>query len=79
MGFIGYQADLETILKAVEKQFRKKLMGDKLQQDFYQLAQERGEKVKTFTGRLEQLYCKLQDKFQGSMTSSSSSTACFMA
>ena len=45
VGFVGYQADLETILKVVKKQFGKKLMGDKLQQDFYQLSQERGKKV----------------------------------
>ena len=63
VGFVGYQADLGTILKAIEKHFGKKLTGDKLQQDFYQLSQERGEKVKTFAGRLEQLYWKLQDKY----------------
>ena len=40
-------------------------MGDKLQQDFYQLTQEQGEKVKVFAGRPEQLYHKLQEKFPG--------------
>ena len=41
------------------------MMGDRLQQDFYQLNQEKGEKIKVFAGRLEQLYQKLQQKFPG--------------
>ena len=48
VGFVGYQSDLEVILKAIEKRFGKKLTGDRLQQDFYQLTQERGEKIKNF-------------------------------
>ena len=65
VGFIGYQAELGVILKSLEKRFGKKLTGDKLQQDFYQISQEKGEKVKAFAGRLEQVYRKLQDKFPG--------------
>ena len=65
VGFVGYQAELDVILKSLEKRFGKKLTGDKLQQDFYQISQEKGEKVKAFTGRLEQVYRKLQDKFPG--------------
>ena len=52
VGFIGYQAELDVIPKSLEKRFGKKLTGDKLQQDFYQISQEKGEKVKAFTGRL---------------------------
>ena len=48
VGFIGYQAELGVILKSLEKRFGKKLTGDKLQQDFYQISQDRGEKVKAF-------------------------------
>ena len=65
VGFVGYQTELDVILQSLEKRFGKKLTGDKLQQDFYQLSQERGEKVKAFAGRLEQVYRKLQDKFPG--------------
>ena len=65
VGFIGYQAELGVILKSLEKRFGKKLTGDKLQQDFYQISQEKGEKVKAFAGRLEQVYRKLKDKFPG--------------
>ena len=65
VGFIGYQSELEVILKAIEKRFGKKLTGDRLQQDFYQLTQERGEKIKTFASRLEHIYRKLQDRFPG--------------
>ena len=65
VGFVGYQTELDVILQSLEKRFGKKLTGDKLQQDFYQLSQERGEKIKAFAGRLEQVYRKLQDKFPG--------------
>ena len=65
VGFVGYQAELGVILKSLEKRFGKKLTGDKLQQDFYQISQDKGEKVKAFAGRLEQVYRKLQDKFPG--------------
>ena len=65
VGFVGYQTELSVILQSLEKQFGKKLTGDKLQQDFYQLSQERGEKVKAFAGRLEHIYKKLQEKFPG--------------
>ena len=65
VGFVGYQTELDVILQLLEKRFGKKLTRDKLQQDFYQLSQERGEKVKAFAGRLEQVYRKLQDKFPG--------------
>ena len=55
VGFVGYQSELEVILKAIEKRFGKKLTGDRLQQDFYQLTQERGEKIITFASRLEHI------------------------
>ena len=38
-------------------------MGDRLQQDFYQLQQEKGEKVQHFAGRLEKAFKKLQEAF----------------
>ena len=37
-------------------------MGDKLQQEFYQLWQEKGEKIRVFAGRLESIYWRLHEK-----------------
>ena len=37
-------------------------MGDKLQQEFYQLRQEKGEKLRVFAGRLESIYRQLHEK-----------------
>ena len=39
------------------------MSGDHLQQEFYQLAQEKNEKVRQFTGKLEQKYKYLKEKF----------------
>ena len=39
------------------------MTGDRLQQDFYQLQQEKGEKVQHFAGRLEKAFKKLQEAF----------------
>ena len=39
------------------------MSGDCLQQEFYQLAQDKNEKVRQFTGRLEQKYKYLKEKF----------------
>ena len=54
---------IDDILKKVEKQFGKQLSGDWLQQEFYQLAQDKTEKVRQFAGRLEQKYKYLKEKF----------------
>ena len=61
--FLGFDANLDDILEKVEKWFGKKLSGDHLQQEFYQLAQDKTEKVRQFTGRLEQKYKYLKEKF----------------
>ena len=46
ISFLGFDANLDDILKKVEKQFGKQLSGDCLQQEFYQLAQDKTEKVR---------------------------------
>ena len=49
----------------VTNRFGKRYTGDKLQQEFYKLGQEKGEKIGAFTGRLELIYWWLHDKFLG--------------
>ena len=63
ISFLGFDANLDDILEKVEKQFGKQLSGDHLQQEFYQLAQDKNEKVRQFTGRLEQKHKYLKEKF----------------
>ena len=60
---LGFHASLEILLEAMEDRFGKKVTGDQLQQDFYQLQQEKGEKVQHFAGRLEKAFKKLQEAF----------------
>ena len=59
VSFLGFDAPLEILLGAMEDRFGKKVTGDRLQQDFYQLQQEKGEKVQHFAGRLEKAFKKL--------------------
>ena len=63
ISFIGFDGDLTDILEKVEKHFGKQLSGDRLQQEFYQLSQEKSEKIHQFTGHLEQKYKYLKEKF----------------
>ena len=63
VSFLGFSAPMEMLLDAMEDRFGKKITGDQLQQDFYQLQQEKGEKVQHFAGRLEKAFKKLQDAF----------------
>ena len=48
MSFLGFDGDLTDILEKVEKHFGKQLSGDRLQQEFYQLSQEKSEKIRQF-------------------------------
>ena len=41
----------------------KRATSDKLQQEFYQLQQEKGERIQHFAGRLEKSFKKLQEVF----------------
>ena len=45
VGFIRYSADVNLILNEVSNRFSKKYSGDKLQQEFYQMKQERGRRL----------------------------------
>ena len=63
VSFLGFHAPLEILLGAMEDRFGKKVTGDRLQQDFYQLQQEKGEKVQHFAGRVEKAFKKLQEAF----------------
>ena len=63
ISFLGFDVDLDDILEKVEKWFGKQLSCDCLQQEFYQLAQDKNEKVRQFAGRLEQKYKYLKEKF----------------
>ena len=51
------------ILVVIEERFGWGPSTDKLQQEYYQLQQEKGEKIQQFAGRLETRYRKLQEKF----------------
>ena len=43
ISFLGFDVNLDDILEKVEKWFGKQLSGDQLQQEFYQLAQDKTE------------------------------------
>ena len=62
---MGFDANLERILMEVTNQFGKWYTGDKLQQEFYKLSQEKGEKIGGFAGQLELIYQWLHDKLLG--------------
>ena len=51
ISFLGFEMNLDDILEKVKKQLGKQLSGDHLQQEFYQLAQDKNEKVMQFAGR----------------------------
>ena len=63
ISFAGFHAPLSVLLEAMDDRFGRKLTSDRLQQDFYQLQQEKGEKIQHFAGRLEKAFKKLQDVF----------------
>ena len=48
---VGFEASVETLLAKVEDRFGEKWTADRLQQEFYQITQEKGEKVRQFAGR----------------------------
>ena len=50
VGFVGFNVELERILMEVTNRFDKRYTGDKLQQEFYKLSQEKGEKIGAFMG-----------------------------
>ena len=61
--YIGFAAPLETILEKLEERFRKARSTDRLQYEFFQLGQDKGEGVQQYAGRLENQYKKLKLTF----------------
>ena len=63
ISFVGFGAPLGAILEAMDKWFGKWLTMDHLQQVFFQLQQEKGERIQHFASCLEKLLRKLQEAF----------------
>ena len=63
VGFVGFSAPLSIILEAIDKRFGKKSTADRLQQEFFQLQQEKGERIQHFASHLERAFRKLQEVF----------------
>ena len=63
IGFVGFGAPLGAILEAMDKRFGKRSTTDRLQQEFFQLQQEKGERIQHFASHLERSFRKLQEAF----------------
>ena len=63
IGFMGFGAPLGAILEAMDKRFGKRSTTDRLQQEFFQLQQEKGERIQHFASHLEKSFRKLQEAF----------------
>ena len=63
ISFVGFSTPVDAILEAMDKRFGKRATSDRLQQEFYQLQQEKGERIQHFAGRLEKSFKKLQEVF----------------
>ena len=63
ISFVGFRAPLGMILEAIDKRFGKCSTIDHLQQEFFQLQQEKGERIQHFVSCLEKSFRKLQKAF----------------
>ena len=68
LDFIGFDKDLDVIIRALERRYGKGQTTDRIQQEFYQLSQERGETIQQFAGRIELKYKKLVKLYPGRYT-----------
>ena len=68
LDFIGFDKDLDIIIRALERRYGKGQTTDRIQQEFYQLSQERGETIQQFAGRIELKYKKLIELYPGRYT-----------
>ena len=59
LDFIGFDKELPVLISTLEEWYGKGETTDKIQQEFYQLTQDRNEQVQQFAGRLEFRYKKL--------------------
>ena len=48
VGFVGFNSPLSVILEVIDKRFGKKSTVDRLQQEFFQLQQDKGERIQHF-------------------------------
>ena len=65
LDFIGFDKDLDVIIRALERRYGKGQTTDRIQQEFYQLSQERNETIQQFAGRIELKYKKLVELYPG--------------
>ena len=65
LDFIGFDKGLSVMIAALDKRYGKGQITDRIQQEFYQLAQERGKTIQQFTGRIELKYKKLIALYPG--------------
>ena len=63
VGFVGFNSPLSVILEAIDKRFGKKSTVDRIHQEFFQLQQDKGERIQHFARRLERAFKKLQEVF----------------
>ena len=63
LDFVGFGSSLDVLINALERQYGKGQTTDRLQQEFYQLSQERGETIQEFAGRIETKYKKLTELY----------------
>ena len=68
LDFIGFENNLATIIDALDMRYGKGQSTDRIQQEFYQLSQERGETIQQFAGRMELKYKKLVELYPGRYT-----------
>ena len=66
--FIGFDKDRDVIIKTLDKRYGKGQTTDRIQQEFYQLSQERGETIQQFAGWIELKYKKLVELYPGRYT-----------
>ena len=59
LDFIGFDKELPVLISTLEERYGKGETTDKIQQEFYQLTQDRNEQVQQFVGWLEFRYKKL--------------------
>ena len=69
--FVGLEAPVETILLRFQERYGKRSPTDKLQQEYFQLVQEKGERVQYFANRLEKVYRRLDCQVPGGFHRSS--------
>ena len=57
--YVGFNKNLTAIIDALEQRYGQGLTTDKIQQEFYQISQDKGKQVQQFAGRLKLGYEKL--------------------